>query len=86
MRQAWRIHSKPHLLITKIYRGKYGSYSKVDGAYYDCKEHNTSWGCMGLTRAASKFKEELQWLIRNEHIAHVLEDCWCNNGIVGLRS
>ena len=77
---------KTHLLITKIYRQKYGSHSPVGVAYYDYKGHNASWGRGDLTRAASKFKEGLRWKIRNERIVCVLEDRWCNNGTIGLRS
>ncbi|KAJ8427834.1 hypothetical protein Cgig2_030097 [Carnegiea gigantea] len=44
MRQAWQIHSNPHLLIVKIYRGKCGTHSCVDIAYYSSRKHNASWG------------------------------------------
>ena len=58
MRQSWRIHSNPHLLIANIYHGKCGTHSRVDIAHYGSRKHNASWGRTGLARAASKFKSK----------------------------
>ncbi|KAJ8432681.1 hypothetical protein Cgig2_034007 [Carnegiea gigantea] len=59
MRQAWRIQSKPHLLIAQIYRGKYGTHSPIETTYYDSKESNASWGRKGVTRASSKLRSHV---------------------------
>ena len=86
MRQAWRIHSKPHLLLTQLYRGKYGTYSLIETAYHDNNEGSVSWGRKGLTRAASEFIQRLRWHIRNGHTIRILEDRWCNNRTTKARA
>ncbi|KAJ8451563.1 LOW QUALITY PROTEIN: hypothetical protein Cgig2_018197 [Carnegiea gigantea] len=83
MRQEWCIHWKPHLLIAQIYRGKCGTHSPIETAYYDSNEGS---GRKGLTRASSKFKQRFRWHIRNGGIVQILEDRWCNRGTISLRT
>ncbi|KAJ8450362.1 hypothetical protein Cgig2_004819 [Carnegiea gigantea] len=86
MRQAWRIYSKPHLLLAQLYRGMYRTHSPIEITYYDNNDGSVSWGRKGLTRAASKIIQGLRWHIRNGHTVRILEGRWCNNRTINVRA
>lgn len=74
-RQCWRMYKKPNLLVSRVFRGKYGN-DPLSMGYEGKMPRNCSWSARSLIKASMAVKQGIRLRIGNGQAARITEDVW----------
>ncbi|XP_056688032.1 uncharacterized protein [Spinacia oleracea] len=79
MKQVWRMHQNPQLLISKVYAAK-GKFALSIGKANGCEGH-ISWGMRGLRRAENLLLQGCAWKVGDGRHIRVGKDNWVHGKV-----
>lgn len=72
-RQCWRLHDNPNLLVSRVFKGKYGADPIVLG-FSNSVASKCSWGARSMIKASMTLRGGLKMKVGNGKSTRALQD------------